>query len=66
MSYRAIIGFLVGAALFVWVAMFTVAMATNGNGVSGFANTNNRIFADPARDELAELLVSTKSAPRAT
>lgn len=64
MTYRAIVVLLVGAALFVWVAMFSVAMATNGNGVSGFANTNNRIYADPTRDELAELLVSTKSAPR--
>jgi hypothetical protein len=43
--------------------MFTVAMATNGSGVSGFANTNTRIYTDPTRDELAELLVSTKSAP---
>lgn len=63
MSHRAIFGLLIGAALFVWVAMFTVAMATNGNGVSGFANTNNRIYTDPVRDELAELLVATKSAP---
>ena len=63
MNYRVIFGLLVGAALFVWVAMFTVAMATSGSGVSGFANTNNRIYADSTRDELAELLVSTKAAP---
>ena len=63
MSYRAMFGLLIAAVLFIWVAMFTVAMATSGSGVSGFANTNNRIFADPTRDELAELLVSTKSAP---
>ena len=62
MSYRAMFGLLIGAALFIWVAMFTVAMATSSSGVTGFANTNNRIYADPTRDELAELLVSTKSA----
>ena len=63
MSYRAMFGLLVGAGLFIWVAMFTVAMATSTSGIGGFANTNNRIYADPTRDELAELLVSTRSAP---
>jgi hypothetical protein len=56
-------GLVIGAGVFTWVVMFTVAMVTSGSGVSGFANTNNRIYADPTRDELAELLVSTKSAP---
>ena len=63
MSYRGIVALLFGAALFVWVAMFTVSMATSGTAVSGFNNVNNRVYADPTRDELAELLVSTKSAP---
>jgi hypothetical protein len=62
-SYRAIFGLLIGAAFFVWVAMFTVAMATSGSAVSGFGNGGNRVYADPTRDELAELLVSTRSAP---
>lgn len=63
MSYRAMFGLLIGAGLFVWVTMFTVAMATSGSAVSGFGNGGNRVYADPTRDELAELLVSTKSAP---
>ena len=63
MSYRAIFGLLVGAAFFVWIAMFTVAMATSGSAVSGFGNGGNRVYADPTRDELAELLVSTQAAP---
>lgn len=63
MSYRAMVGLLIGAALFVWVAMFTVSMATSGTAVSGFNNVNNRVYADPTREELAELLVSTRSAP---
>ena len=63
MSNRTIFGLLIGAVLFVWVAMFTVAMATSGSAVSGFGNGGNRVYADPTRDELAELLVSTGSAP---
>ena len=63
MSNRAISGLLIGALLFVWVAMFTVAMATSGSAVSGFGNGGNRVYADPTRDELAELLASTRSAP---
>lgn len=66
MSYRAIFGLLIGAGLFVWVAMITVAMATSGSAVSGFGNGGNRVYADPVRDELAELLVSTGSAPEIT
>jgi hypothetical protein len=62
-SYRAIFGLLIGASFFVWIAMFTVAMATSGSAVSGFGNGGNRVYADPTRDELAELLVSTRSAP---
>jgi hypothetical protein len=57
------IGLLVGGLLFVWLAMFTVSMATSGSAVSGFGNGGNRVYADPIRDELAELLVSTGSAP---
>lgn len=63
MSYRAIFGLVIGAACFVWIAMFTVAMATSGSAVGGFGNGGNRVYADPTRDELAELLVSTRSAP---
>lgn len=63
MSNRAVIGLLIGAVVFVWVAMFTVSMATSGSAVSGFGNGGNRVYADPTRDELAELLVSTSSAP---
>ncbi len=63
MSYRSMFGLLIGAALFVWIAMFTVAMATSGSAVSGFGNGGNRVYADPTRDELAELIVSTGSAP---
>ena len=63
MSSRAMVGLLIGALLFVWVAMFTVAMATSGSAVSGFGNGGNRVYADPTRDELAELLVSTRAAP---
>lgn len=54
---------LIGGLLFVWLAMFTVSMATSGSAVSGFGNGGNRVYADPVRDELAELLVSTRSAP---
>ncbi len=63
MSYRAAIGLLMGGALFIWIAMFTVSMATSGSAVSGFGNGGNRVYADPTRDELAELVVSTGSAP---
>lgn len=63
MSYRAAIGLLIGGGLFIWLAIFTVSMATSGSAVSGFGNGGNRVYADPTRDELAELLVSTKSAP---
>jgi len=63
MSYRAMVGLLIGAGLFIFLAMFTVAMATSGSAVSGFGNGGNRVYADPTRDELAELLVSTGSAP---
>jgi hypothetical protein len=57
------IGLLVGGLLFVWLAMFTVSMATSGSAVSGFGNGGNHVYADPVRDQLAELLVSTRSAP---
>ena len=63
MSYRSMVSLLIGAALFVWVAMFTVSMATSGTAVSGFNNVNNRVYADPTREELAELLVSMRSGP---
>lgn len=63
MSYRAMVGLLIGATLFVWIAMFMVAMATSGSAVSGFGNGGNRVYADPTRDELAELLVATRAAP---
>ena len=63
MSTRAILGLLAGGALFIWLAMFTVAMATSGSAVSGFGNGGNRVYADPTREELAELLVSTGTAP---
>jgi hypothetical protein len=60
------IGLVIGGLLFVWLAMFTVSMATSGSAVSGFGNGGNRVYADPVRDELAELLVSTRSAPDVT
>lgn len=63
MSYRAVAGLLIGGAMFIFLAMFTVSMATSGSAVSGFGNGGNRVYADPTRDELAELLVSTGSAP---
>ena len=63
MSYRAVVGLLMGGAVFIWIAMLTVSMATSGSAVSGFGNGGNRVYADPTRDELAELLVSTGSAP---
>jgi hypothetical protein len=63
MSNRALVGLLIGGGLFTFIAMFTVAMATSGSAVSGFGNGGNRVYADPTRDELAELLVSTESAP---
>lgn len=66
MSNRAMVGLMVGAVLFVWVTMFIVSMATSGSAVSGFGNGGNRVYADPTRDELAELLVSTESAPGLT
>jgi len=66
MSNRVVVGLMVGALLFVWVAMFTVSMATSGSAVSGFGNGGNRVYADPTRDELAELIVSTESAPSLT
>jgi hypothetical protein len=62
-SNRTVFGLLIGAALFVWITMFSVSMATSGSAVSGFGNGGNRVYADPTRDELAELLVSTDSAP---
>lgn len=63
MSPRVLLALLAGGALFVWVAMFAVSMATSGSAISGFGNGGNRVYADPTRDELAELLVSTGTAP---
>ena len=61
MTYRAIFGLLIGAALFILLATLTVGLATSGNEVGCIGN--GVVYASPTRDQLAALLVSTRSAP---
>jgi len=63
MTAKAALALVAGGILFLLLAMFTVAMSTSGSAVSGFGNGGNHIYADPTRDRLAELLVTTDTAP---
>lgn len=63
MSTKAVTTLVAGAVMLALVAGVLVAMAPRGSTISGIGNSANRIYADPTRDELAELLVTTGAAP---